>query len=188
MKFSIITPSLGRDSLVRCCESVDTQTHNDFEHIIVFDGITSETGICPKDERRHYLTSTATLAWGNHQRWFAWEHATGDFVIYLDDDNFLADSESLARIASFLQAIPDTAGFALFPIMRHGSHFLMNPPGMCSTDTANLVIRRNLARWPDISDREADGVMAERLKAEHDYVIFPDCAPIIVMEKSSDGK
>lgn len=129
----------------------------------------------------------ATHQWGNYQRHSAWEYACGDYIIHLDDDNYLAHPNALRDIAACLDAAGDAA-WALFPIMRHGSRFLLTPPGMCMTDSANMVIKREFARWPDTPVREADGMLAERLKAEHPYVIFPDCAPIIVMEKSSDGK
>lgn len=185
VKFSIITPSLDRESLKQCCESVDSQTFSSFEHIIAFDGIPKR--VIPRgDEKRKYFSFRETHQWGNYQRHSAWKYAKGDYAIFLDDDNFLAHPDALKDIATRLEFAGNPA-WGLFPIMRHGSIFLHDPPGMCMTDTANLVIRREFAQWPDTEVREADGMMADRLKSEYPYVSFPDCPPIIIMEHSSNG-
>lgn len=167
MRFSIITPTLNRPSLERCKLSVKLQHFTDWEHIIEVDE--NHSGL-----------------WGNPQRVAAWEKATGDYVLYLDDDNYLAHPSALQDIHDALESErwPD---WALFPIHRHGSWFMLLPPGMCMTDTANMIIKREIGRWPDIEAREADGVLAERLNANYAYSAFPKVKPIIVMEKSSNG-
>jgi len=180
-----------RESLVRCCESVDAQTFaEEWEHIIAVDSDTLGEVLLKRIEHSQRIVFTCGKKfgnYGNHARWMAWGYATGDFLIGLDDDNFLAHPNALQDIHDALESPRPYPAWALFPIMRHGSKFLLEPPGMCMTDTANMVIRREYGRWPDIEAREADGVLAERLKAEYPYVSFPQLNPIIVMEKSSDG-
>jgi glycosyltransferase involved in cell wall biosynthesis len=184
MKFSIITPSLDRPSLKQCCDSVDAQTFTDYEHIVAFDGYPPSRR--KTNLRRWNFRFKETRKWGNYQRHSAWKYASGSYLIMLDDDNRMMHPDALKDIAERLEAAGNPA-WALFPIYRHGSIFLMDPPGMCRTDTANMVIKKEFGQWPDIEAREADGVLAERLKAEHPYVAFPDCPPIIMMEHSSNG-
>lgn len=186
MKFSIITPSLNRESLKRCCESVDSQTYRNFEHIIGYDGPPSGRAYFIGENRRWFIFRE-TRKWGNFQRHSAWKYATGDYIIYLDDDNFFSHPDALKDMFERLMVF-HLEGWALFPILRHGSVFLHDPPGMCMTDTANMVIRREYAQWPDTQAREADGMLADKLKAEQPYIVFRDCPPIITMEHSSNGQ
>lgn len=185
MKFSIITPSLNRESLKRCCDSVDSQTYDSWEHLIAFDGIPSNR-IYQTHDKRKYLSFRQTRQWGNYQRHSAWKYASGEFIWHVDDDNFLAHPDALKDIAERLELAKNPA-WGLFPILRHGSVFLHYPPGMCMTDTLNMIIKREYAQWPNTEAREADGMLAEQLKAAHPHVAFPDCPPIGIMEKSNNG-
>ena len=190
MKFSIITPSLNRSSLKQCCESVDSQSYSHWEHLIAYDGEPRRPfPVDPlrSDARRKFFVFAKTRMWGNYQRHHACWYVTGDVTIFLDEDNKMANPDALKDIAERIQSAPNFAWY-LFPIHRHGAVFLMDPPGMCRTDSANMVIRREFAQWPNTEAREADGMLAERLKTEHPYVAFPDCPPIITMEHSSDGQ
>lgn len=187
IKFSIITPTLNRPSLKRCCESIDNQTYNgQWQHLIGFDGVPDIPLNNTYHERRRLLTFRRTRAWGNYQRHAAFKYATGDYLLYLDCDNFLTHPDALKDIAERIELAKNPA-WALFPILRHGSVFLHDPPGMCMTDTLNMIIKREYAQWPNTEAREADGMLAEQLKAEHPYMAFPDCPPIGIMEKSSNG-
>lgn len=188
MKFSIVTPTLQRESLIRCCQSVDQQTYADWEHLVQVDSSEFNMEIIEQVEGpQRFIAHDRSHHghYGNHARALACDAAAGDYFVWLDDDNYMADPVALQRIERYLESahFPD---WALFPIHRHGSVFLLQPPGMCMTDSANMVVKREIGRWPDIEAREADGVLAERLKA-YPYVAFPQCAPIIVMEKSSNG-
>lgn len=188
MKFTIITPTLQRESLVECCASVDAQTYQDWEQVIAIDLHSPEWHQMRvlTDSRRFYLGMGRRYNnYGNTPRHEAWNIATGDYLVYLDDDNFLADSCVLEDIAEALRDRPD---FAIFPILRHGQRFFNDPPGLCMTDTANVVVKRGIGRWPDIQDYTADGIWVEALKAKHTYQAFPDFAPIVIMPKSNEGK
>lgn len=185
MKFSIITPSLNRESLKQCCESVDAQSFKDFEHILAFDGMPSYLPSHTYSNRKRYCFRQ-TNQWGNFQRHSAWKYATGEYIWYVDDDNTVAHPDALKDIASRLELAGNPA-WGIFPINRHGSIFLHDPPGMCMTDTMNMIIKREFAQWPNTNVREADGLLADKLKAEHPYVAFPNCTAIGIMERSSNG-
>jgi Glycosyl transferase family 2 len=191
ISFSIITPSLMRYSLVRCCESVDKQTYRNFQHVIALD-------CAPEDINHDFLARIQHPQrvifccgqkfgnYGNHSRFMAWEKATGDQCIFLDDDNRMWSDHALADIAESLESA-NNPDFSIFPIHRHGRWFFHDPPGMCLTDSANIIVRREIGRWPDIIAREADGVLVEELKAKYSYAAFPNVEPIILMEYSSNG-
>ena len=192
MKLSIITPSLARPSLRDCCHSVDIQLGAEWEHIIAFDcaeaDLDSDLMFSLAHPCRQFLSTGRRYGhYGNAARRLAWEKATGDFVLHLDDDDRLYRPDALADIchALLLDHLPD---WALFPIHRHGSPFLLLPPGMCRTDTANMVIRRDLACWPDTEIREADGLLADHLSSHYAYSAFPDMQPIVLKERSSNGQ
>ena len=186
--FSIITPTLSRQSLIRCCESVNEQTFESWEHIVAIDGGEYNEALMAKVEhpkRIIFQLLPKRGNFGNQARHAAWNYASGDYLVYLDDDNEMLHINALAEIQMALESA-NYPPWGLFAIMRHGWWFLMDPPGMCHTDSANMVVQRDLGRWPDIVAREADGVLAERLK-EHPYVAFPKVKPIILMERSSNG-
>lgn len=192
IKFSIITPSLSRESLVLCCQSIDQQTYQDgWQHVVALDCSPDEVNDALIDRIQHpqrivFCCGHKFGNYGNHARWMAWERATEDYQIFCDDDNAMYSDHALADIAAALEStnLPD---FSIFPIHRHGRIFFNDPPGMCMTDSANVVVKREIGRWPDIVSREADGHLVEALKSQYSYAAFPNAEPIILMEKSSDG-
>jgi hypothetical protein len=124
---------------------------------------------------------------GNTCRNIAWKSAIGRYVIYLDDDNYLADGRVLESIWDLItrNGYPDVC---VFPILRYGTPFYAYPVGKGRTDTANLVVKREYAQWPDVGDYEADGMYAEMLAWEHPVTGFPEMRPIVVMEGSGHGQ
>lgn len=188
MKISLITPSIQRESLRRCCESVDRQSYPDWEHIIQID-----SNVIDYDLQHSISHPKRSIGWclthhnnyGNTCRRLAWKHANGDWILYLDDDNYLADDHILGDIALCLSTVPH---WAIFPIMRHDQRFFHDPPGNCLVDTANMVIRREIAQWPDGPEYTKDGLFSEELKSQYPYVAFPDMRPIVIMETSNRGK
>jgi hypothetical protein len=192
-RFTIITPTLQRESLVRCCDSVDGQNFASWQHIVMVDDANKNRDLCMRIKRndemeRRWVHKCGRRHghFGNRCRHDAWLGAMGEYLVMLDDDNLMFHEGALADIDRCLTSAgePD---FALFPVHRHGSVFLMEPPGLCRTDTANVVCKREIGRWPDIEAREADGHWVEALKEKYSYVSFPDVAPIILMEYSSNG-
>lgn len=184
MKFTIITPTLQRASLVKTCESVDQQTYADWQHIVIAD--VAELNMppiahpnrlilqCPRPHRNG----------GNTCRHNAWGHATGDYVYYLDDDNFLENPHVLSDLNFILRV--SRPAWAIFPILRLGGRFFSDPPQSCHTDTLNLVLRRDVAQWPDTDAYGSDGVLVESLMERGiPYVAYPHFPTIAVLPKIS---
>ena len=187
---TLITPSLQRKSLQSCVASVNRQSFTNWQHVIAVDAEECENWVSELDcfpRRKVICCGKRYNDFGNTPRRLAWEHATGERVIFLDDDNRFVDHGALQRIYDYLKRDPEVK-VALFPILRHGVRFLDLPPGLCHTDSANFVLRREIAQWPDIRNYTADGIFIERLVAEHGYISFPDCAPIITVPISSEGQ
>jgi len=189
MKFSIITPTLQRESLIRCSESLDSQSYQDWEHIVVIDALDINRDITRRlrVEQRWIVCFGRRFAnFGNTPRHLAWKLTTGDYCLYLDDDNYLTDEWCLENIAEALNAA-GSPPFVTFPILRFGVPFHIHPPGVCQTDSANMVIRRDIAQWPDIPDYTADGILAARLYAEHGCIPMAT-PPIITVPVQSKGE
>lgn len=188
--FSIITPTIQRQSLIRCCRSVNEQSYAHWQHVVAVDSAEMNSSLIDRivhPQRTIFVCGQRFGHYGNHARWMAWEKATKDYLLALDDDNALFHPDALADIADCL-VVAQLPAFAIFPIHRHGCVFFSDPPGMCQTDSANLVIRRELGRWPDVPLREADGLLAEQLKQHYQWAGFPNCRPIVLMEASSNGQ
>jgi glycosyltransferase involved in cell wall biosynthesis len=161
MRYSIITPTILRPSLIKACDSVDQQVGTDWEHIVMVDGDSN-----PEIERRieHSRRLIFHCAekhgnWGNVCRHNAWEYAKGDYILYLDDDSYLADPQVLETLKVI------TKPWAIFPIEKTwlcGLYFHC-PPMKGFTDAGNMIIRREIGQYPDLPVYEADGILAERL-------------------------
>lgn len=185
--FTIITPTLQRQSLVRSCESVTAQSFKEWQHIVMIDCEVADENLIRQidhPQRAIIKCAEAHKDYGNSCRHNAWPMARGQYVLYLDDDNYLSDSDVLRDIAAELHKLP---AWAIFPIMRHGSRFFNDPPGLCMTDTANVVARKDMPQWPAIPDYTADGIWVEWLK-HYPYQAFAEFRPIVVMEKSNEGR
>ncbi len=179
MKFSIITPTIQRESLAQCCASVDGQTLIDWEHVIMIDAGSVGHSLWGRIEspKRHLLwCAEPHRNGGNSCRHNAYERISGDYVIYLDDDNYLADSSVLADIDT---ALANKPAWAIFPISRLGGRFFSDPPRNCFIDTLNLVLSREVALWPDTTAYGSDGILVDSLlERKVPYASFPNFRPI----------
>lgn len=191
--FSIITPTLQRESLVKLCESIDAQTYTEWEHIIIADSESFDTDLLDrvKHPRRNYIVRDFPHPEGhapNKIRHRAWELASGDYCLYADDDNYYADDDVFEAIHNILlwKGVPLVA---FFPILRLGNIFMPEgEPRRCHVDTANLVVAREIGQWPDIEDYTSDGIFIEGLVQKYKYAAFPTFNPIVVMPVISGGK
>lgn len=188
MRYSIITPTLVRPTLARLCESIDRQTNGDWEHIIMVDVplivLPAKRAIVdsfPKDPRRKfYRCGKAHKNYGNTCRWNAWEKAKGDYILYLDDDDFYADE----RVFETLEQV--TAPWAIFPCMRVGDYWFHDPPGLLKTGSNMFMHKRDIGRYPNVPDYCADGMLVEDLK-KYTYQAVTD-RPLTIYERANRGR
>jgi glycosyltransferase involved in cell wall biosynthesis len=186
--FSILTPTLQRDSLWRCCVSVDNQTFTDWQHIIIVDGGPLDANLLNSVTHPHRMVLGLPLRYfnfGNTPRHIGWRLAKGDYCLYLDDDNYFTHDDALQEISQHLESHPE---WAVFPILRFGQRFFSSDPRNCHVDSANMVIRRDIAQWPNRDDYTADGILADELKTQYPVSAFPNVKPIITVPIQSKGE
>lgn len=196
VNFTIITPTVQRETLRQTCDSLNGQTFTDWQHIIMNDCEFIDDALWKQLENPQRMMIQCQKPHGNGGntcRHNAYEHATGDYLIYLDDDNTLADDNVLKDIHD---ALWDTAKdslvlppWALFPITRLGQRFYCDPPRSCHVDTLNVVLRRDIAQWPDTDAYGSDGILVDSLMAQGiPYVAFPDFRPIAIIPVINGAK
>lgn len=145
---SVITPTWQRaDVLVsRCIPSVQAQTWDRVEHIVVSDG--------PDPELAELLHGAPVVyaelpewdpayRWGTRARLHGIELAKGELIAYLDDDNAYRP-EHLAKLVHALQALD--ADFAYSRMHVHAGNYEVgsSPPAYGQIDTSLLLHRRAL--------------------------------------------
>lgn len=112
MRFSIITPTYKRpEFLLRATRSVVDQSYQDWEMIIVddspdFDYSTFEQEVIVKDKRIKYLKNTENKG-VNFSRNRALDEVSDDtdFVLFLDDDDYLA-ADALTDLRANIEKYP----------------------------------------------------------------------------------
>ena len=189
MKFTIITPTIQRESLIDCCRSVDVQSCESWEHIVWVDAEILNSGLAAKVTHKNRTFCVPGVHYnngGNTPRYLAWNYALGEYVFYLDDDNHFMDERVLENMASALEAAgnPD---WGLFPILYLGRYFFHDPPALARVDTANVIVRREFSRWPDVQIHESDWVYIQNLLATKPYKAFPDFRPIVNYRSMGSG-
>ncbi len=189
MRYTIITPTICRDSLLRLCRSVDSQSQSDWEHLIVVDlpryRLTRKqrniiASVSPKENRSFHYCDRRHNNYGHTCRYQAWERAQGDFILYLDDDDYLADQDVLKTLDCV------TEPWAVFPVLRHGSLFFDLPPRIGSTGTGMFIHKKETGRWPDSDFYEADGSFVEGLRQRYVYQVV-NSRPMVIQPTSSCG-
>ncbi len=189
MRYTIVTPTICRPSLERLCRSIDSQTQSDWEHMVVIDTPRNKlsrdqrkvlASITPKENRLFSYCATRHNNYGHTCRHQIWEHAKGDYIIYVDDDDYLAHKDALRMLDSVAEP------WAVFPILRHGKTFLNLPPGTFNTGTGMFIHKREVGRWPDSDSYEADGLFVEELTRRYAYQVL-DCEPLVIQPRSSCG-
>lgn len=188
LKFSIITPTVQRDSLVKNCQSIDEQHHLEWEHIVVIDSaeLNDELIFSLAHPKRKFIQCDKPHRnSGNTCRHNGWDHASGDYTYYLDDDNYLYSPNTLRIMSQALEEYNRPA-WGLFPILRHGSIFFFDPPQPCYFDTGNAVVHNDYSQWPDIPDYASDAVWLQQFK-DLPYQAFSNFEPVMVMPGTSFG-
>jgi len=190
-KFSIVTATIVRRTLERLCQSLDTQTCQDYEHVIVVDipfkdlneqqKLRLENIARSGDNRVMSFCRRRHQNYGNTCRNFVSSTLKGEYVLIMDDDDYFADNEVLSTLSSV------KSDWAIFPIMRYGAPYLFVPPASCRTGNAMFMYKRSLAVYPDVNVYESDGVLVEELKKKAPYEVL-HCRPLTVMEVSNYGR
>jgi glycosyltransferase involved in cell wall biosynthesis len=171
---TVVTPTWRRPNLLinRCIPSVQAQTYQPIEHLVVIDG--QDT-----DLRGQLMSLGYTLTPGSPRRlvecgrnWGGVGHtaraagailAGGEWICYLDDDN-----EYLSGHVEAMVAEADRTGAALVCTawrMPDGATWGWTPPGVNHTDSSSFLHRAELlqiASWAPETGYAADGALVGR--------------------------
>ncbi|MCL2185388.1 MAG: glycosyltransferase [Treponema sp.] len=137
--FSVITPVYNdENNLLRCIESVLSQTCKDFEYILINDGSTDSSGsVCieyaAKDSRiRVFHKENEGIS---KTRRFGIDNAAGEYIYFVDSDDWINDN-FLGKINNlFASGKPDFIFMDFFQELNTGKeHYIIQKP-----DTDDII-------------------------------------------------
>lgn len=190
MRYSIITPTLCRPTLKRLCDSIDSQSSDSWEHVIVTDCVitSKEQAILDsikKDPRRKIVACSRTKHpkdFGNFARREAFDLTSGEYICQIDDDDYYADSDVLRTLECV------TGVWAIYPVLARGKREHRDPPGIGLTGSAMFIYRRDTGiKFPDNCDYSADGQVVEALKKLYPYQALPAVRPLVIYPMANHG-
>ena len=119
MKVSIIVPLYKADLYVeKCFESIKSQTYKNIELVFVDDGSPDKSGeIADRLSKDHNTFCIKVIhqsnAGASSARNAGVNVATGNYLLFIDADDFLKNNDSLERIVLYAQSknCPDVVGF-----------------------------------------------------------------------------
>ncbi len=109
MKISVIIPVYNVEAyLAQCVQSVRSQTYTDMEILLVDDGATDHSGqlcdrLAQQDERIRVVHKTNGGL--SDARNAGLRIATGEYVLFLDSDDYYADNEVVAKLVAELSRL-----------------------------------------------------------------------------------
>lgn len=200
MKYTIITPTILRPTLTRTCASIDNQTVKpSFEHIVYVDkGDLSANDFeliasLQKPYRTFILGGKSTNNYGNTPRHEAGKLAKGEFLMYIDDDDYY--------VPDLFQKIEDnvreTTDIVIFSALRHNEVFFNIPAGLCKTTSCQWAHRRIIEgrqilwtdTWAGNQDYLIDGRFLESvLNMPNINIQYIDSDPLVIIPESNYGK
>lgn len=136
-QFSIILPIYNVEKyLPACIDSVLNQTFKDYEIILVDDGSKDSSGsICDEYASKHDSIKTIHKSNGglSDARNAGLKEAVGEYIFFIDSDDYLIDKNVLSRIISKIElSTPDVIAFK--------SIKLFESTGKTSNNTADLSV------------------------------------------------
>jgi glycosyltransferase involved in cell wall biosynthesis len=97
MRFSIIIPNYNCDKYIKeCLDSIFNQTFKDYEVIVIDDGSTDNSLEVIKNYNVKLLHTNRKYAGGARNKGLI--EAKGEYIIFLDSDDFLYDNQVLERL------------------------------------------------------------------------------------------
>ena len=190
MRYSIITPTLCRPTLKRLCDSIDMQSSDSWEHIVIIDCDVTPVrqeildSIKAHPQRRFVRCSRKNhpCDFGNFVRREGFDFASGEFMCQIDDDDRYADADVLRTLECV------TGVWAIYPVLARGKREHRDPPGIGLTGSAMFIYRRDTCiKFPDNCEYSADGQVVEALKKLYPYQALPRVRPLVIYPMANHG-
>lgn len=190
MRYTLLTPTLVRPTLKRLCDSIDSQTCTDYEHIVIIDCVVDKEkqaildGIALSPNRKFVQCDKVhDKDYGNTARRQGFDIAMGDYILQIDDDDYYADAE----VFETLKCV--TKPWAVFPVLAFGKRCHRKPPAIGLTGSAMFMYRRDTGlKFPDNKDYSADGQLVEELKKRFEYQSLDDVRELAIYPKANHGR
>lgn len=101
IKFSIIIPTYNSEKFIEeCINSIFSQTYKNIEVIVINDCSTDNTlKVLEKYKQHIKIFSTSVNSRQGAARNIGLEHSTGDYILFIDSDDSLYNSDVLSQIA-----------------------------------------------------------------------------------------
>ena len=148
--FSIIIPVYNVEAYLRqCIDSVLSQTFVDYEIILVDDGSPDRSGeICDEYACRDSRIKVIHKPNGglSDARNHGIKNACGDYILFIDSDDFWPSEENLANIAQEIDnTSPNAVIYSANKLLKHGKIIpfrgnYFNAKGMSSKEIVSLLI------------------------------------------------
>jgi len=173
IKISIIIPTYNRNkNLETCIESVLNQNYKNIEILICHDGTWVESFFYNDDRIYYFNTENRTNNYGTNQRNLLLEKVTGDYIIYLDDDNILYDN----YINKMIEQIDNNTGMVICKIHFNDKNWTnlilprQNKIIPCEIDSLNILIISEIAKK----------VKWDNIDIGHDHRYITNCEKLII--------
>jgi glycosyltransferase involved in cell wall biosynthesis len=109
MRVSVFTPSHDPRFLEDCYRSLERQTFQDWEWIILLNGAATDWSAATHDDRVRVVRAPAGIRGVGAAKRLVCEQATGEILVELDHDDILAPS-CLANVVAAFDASPEAVG------------------------------------------------------------------------------
>lgn len=156
-------------------ESVLTQTHEDFELIILDDGSTDDTQkiLATYTDPRITVIRHETNKGLHARRKESLQYATGIYTAVLDSDDVWCSEDKLKLQVTYMEDNPDTClvGTFLTHVDAHGTKIGSNEYCIDDTDIRNVILRRNQFAHSSVLIRTA---VLTQIKGYQDTVLAED--------------
>lgn len=165
IKFSILVPIYNVEKyLVECVESVLQQTYQNFELILVDDGSTDSSGaICDEYAQKDNRIKVFHKPNGGlfHTRRYSEQFATGDYVVFLDSDDYIR-KDTLEVLSRYITEYGSD-------VVIYGFNRVTEAGVITQTNTDDLMPNITDKRWMYVrilSDSSCNAVWRKAVKRE----------------------
>lgn len=188
-RFTVITPTILRPSLVDTCVSIQSQRYDGWQHIVVVDLpadkiLPEQQELIGSIQHRNRLIcycETAHRNFGNTCKNRGFQYVSGDYLLYLDDDDVY-----LGEVFETLNQQLSDQVWGVFPIERFGVVFFNLPPRKCYTASCQFFYKP-LYPFPESNDYCADGDLVDLLRERHPYLAIRS-KPLARVARQGQGK
>ena len=162
MKVSLIIPVYNvRDYLRKCLDSVAAQTYEDLEVIIVNDGSTDdslEIALEYTSKYPHFRCYTIENRGLGGARNYGMEYATGEYIMFLDSDDYIAPNCVEVMVAAAVKNGSDIVSCNCYDVKEDGSVILAYKNAYhnaaTSLETEPTILFNRHSAWGKLYKRE----------------------------------